>query len=281
MSIRQRLVGIVVLATSSVVLAQTTETKPPDKDTSATAGSVIGQALRAAAANKRGYSATSLFTPCPTGSKAVGQAEILTDTLGVDFGPYLTQVTKIVRQNWYQLIPPSAYPPILKQGKVSIELHVLKDGKVNGMAVHASSGDVALDRAARGSITASTPFAALPTEFHGQLLGLRFYFFYNLPPDISVSPISISPCADVRVPVGSTLQFSASGKGITDTSVTWSVWGFGCSQSACGTISDSGLYTAPVDIPSPPTVIVDATSRTNVSTTGRSKLTVVQAAPSH
>ena len=267
MSIGRTVTGIFVLATSISALAQTGATKTPDAGSSA--------------AHEIQLLETPAPKPCPTGSKAVDQAEILTDTLGVDFGPYLTQVTKIVRQNWYQLIPPSVYPPILKQGKVSIEFHVLKDGKVNGMAVRASSGDVALDRAAWGSIIASTPFAALPTEFHGQFLGLRFYFFYNLSPDISVSPISISPCADVRVPVGSTLQFSASGKGITDTSVTWSVWGPGCSKSACGTISDSGLYTAPVDIPSSPTVIVEATSRTNVSTTGRSKLTLVQANPSH
>jgi hypothetical protein len=148
---------------------------------------------------------------------------------------------------------------------------------------------VMLPHAARSSATSpdgvctvmpltSTPFAALPTEFPGQRLGLRFYFFYNLSPDIS--PISISPCADVRVPAGSTLQFSASGKGITDTSVTWGVSGPGCSKSACGTISDTGLYTAPVNVPNPPTVIVEATSRTDIGIRGKSKLTVVQANPS-
>jgi hypothetical protein len=41
---------------------------------------------------------------------------------------------------------------------------------------------VALDRAAWGSITASTPFPPLPKEFPGQILGLRFYYFYNLQP---------------------------------------------------------------------------------------------------
>ena len=41
------------------------------------------------------------------------------------------------------------------------------------------SGDVALDRAAYGGITASNPFQPLPGEFGGQYLGLRFTFFYN------------------------------------------------------------------------------------------------------
>jgi TonB family protein len=68
--------------------------------------------------------------------------------MGVDFGPYLTRVVQIVKQNWYTLMPPSVYPPILKQGKLSIEFVILKDGKTTGMVVHTSSGDVALDRAA-------------------------------------------------------------------------------------------------------------------------------------
>ncbi len=101
----------------------------------------------------------------------------------------------------------------------------------------------------------------------------------QLSPDIS--PISISPHADVRVPAGSTLQLSASGEGISDTSVTWSVSGPGCSKSGCGTISDAGFCTAPVDILSPPTVIMEATSRTDIGIRGKSKLTVMQADPSH
>ena len=102
--------------------------------------------------------------------------------MGVDFGPYLALIVKIVRKNWYTLIPPTAYPPISRQGKVSIEFVGLKDGKVSGMTVHTTSGDVALDRAAWASITASDPFPPLPTLFPGQRLGLRFYFFYNLSP---------------------------------------------------------------------------------------------------
>ena len=226
MSIRQRLVGIAVLATSCVVFAQTTETKPPDKDTSMTSGSVIEQAARAAVASRGHYSATPAPNPCRSGE--LDQAAILTDTMRVDFDPYLKRVVQIVKQNWYTLMPPLAYPPVSKQGKVSIEFVVMKDGKANSMKLHTSSGDVTLDRAAWASITASIPFPPLPKEFPGQTLGLRFYYFYNL--EATGISISISPCGDVRVPAGSTLQFSASGKGITDTSVTWSVSGPGRSN---------------------------------------------------
>jgi len=256
MSIQQTWVCIAVWVTSSLVFAQTKTEPPPNASDS-----------------------TEILlpsNPCSSSGKPADQDEILTDTMGVDFGPYLARMTQIVRKNWYQLMPPSVYPPILKQGKVSIEFVVLKDGKINGMTVHRASGDVALDRAAWGSIAASGPFAALPAEFPGQRIGLRFFFYYN-----ATFRISISPCADVRVPTGSTLQFFASGEGTTNASVTWSISGAGCSKSACGSISDTGLYTAPANIPDPPTVVVEAASRTGISITGKSKLIVVPANPSH
>jgi TonB family protein len=158
----------------------------PSFSTPMTAGSAIEQAARAAAANRGRYGGGEGgdfgLSQGRHGAKTLDQAEILTDTMGVDFGPYLTRITEIVRNNWYNLLPPSVYPPILKQGKLSIEFYILKDGKASGMQIHTPSGDVALDRAAWASITASNPFPPLPREFPGQYLGLRFYYFYNLEP---------------------------------------------------------------------------------------------------
>jgi len=158
----------------------------PDFNARMTAGSMIDQAAQAAAANHGRYGgagqAGDYGSPGRSGAKALDQAEILTDTMGVDFGPYLTQIVLIVKRNWYNLMPESVYPPILKQGKLALEFVILKDGKVSGMAIRTSSGDVPLDRAAWASITASTPFPPLPKEFPGQILGLRFYYFYNIKP---------------------------------------------------------------------------------------------------
>jgi TonB family protein len=161
----------------------------PDFNARMTPGSMIDQAARGVA-ESRGHNGGSgqageYGSPGRSGARALDQAEILTDTMGVDFGPYLTRIVAIVKQNWYNLMPPSVYPPILKQGKLAIEFVILKDGKVSNMAVRASSGDVPLDRAAWASITASTPFPPLPKEFPGQILGLRFYYFYNLDPNAS------------------------------------------------------------------------------------------------
>jgi TonB family protein len=156
----------------------------PSFTTPSTAGSAIEQAARAAATNRGNYgggeSGDYGLNQGRSGAKALDQAEILTDTMGVDFAPYLARITQIVRANWYNLLPPSVYPPLYKQGKLSVEFVILKDGKVSGMVYHTSSGDVALDRAAWASITASNPFPPLPREFPGQNLGIRFYYFYNL-----------------------------------------------------------------------------------------------------
>ena len=108
-----------------------------------------------------------------------GNLEVLSDTQGVDFGPYLSRVLQAVRMNWYAIIPEAARPPLLKRGKVVIQFAIMPDGRVAGMQLMGPSGDVSLDRAAWGGITASTPFAPLPKEFHGPYLALRFHFYYN------------------------------------------------------------------------------------------------------
>jgi TonB family protein len=112
-------------------------------------------------------------------TRVQGNLEVLSDTEGVDFGPYLSRVLQAVRMNWYNLIPEEARPPLMKKGKVSIEFAILKDGKIAGIKLVGPSGDVSLDRAAWGGITASVPFAPLPTEYHGPYLALRFHFYYN------------------------------------------------------------------------------------------------------
>jgi TonB family protein len=114
-----------------------------------------------------------------SGAAVQGNLEVLTDTQGVDFGPYLERVLHAVRMNWYNLIPEIARPPLMKKGKVSIEFAIQSNGQVAGMRIVGPSGDISLDRAAWGGITASNPFGPLPSEFHGSYLALRFHFYYN------------------------------------------------------------------------------------------------------
>jgi len=113
----------------------------------------------------------------------MGDAEIISDTMGVDFGPYLQRVLHEVKKNWYNLIPESAMPPLLKRGRVTLEFAITKNGQIAGLHYVNGSGDVALDRAAYGGITSSDPFPQLPPEFGGPYLGLRFTFLYNPDPN--------------------------------------------------------------------------------------------------
>jgi len=146
------------------------------------AGSAINNAAQAAIANRGTSAGDGGDYGLGMGRKptaAMGPLDVLSDTKGIDFGPYLARVLHDVRNNWYNLIPESARAPIMKKGKVSIEFAILKDGRVAGMKLDETSGDAALDRGAWGGITASDPFPPLPSDFGGQYLALRFHFFYN------------------------------------------------------------------------------------------------------
>jgi len=143
------------------------------------AGSAIQAATQAAAANRAaggGGQGGDFGLGTGAHGRQLGALEILSDTQGVDFGPYLQRILEDVRENWYRLIPESAE---MKKGKLAIEFAITKDGKVADMRLVATSNDTALDRAAWGGITASDPFPPLPRDFTGQYLALRFRFFYN------------------------------------------------------------------------------------------------------
>ena len=165
-------------------MAKMTQPFPPKNvfSTGGTAGSAIESAARAAAANRGGYGGGGGDYGLGQGRQptdVVGNMDVLSDTQGVDFGPYLARVLHDVKLNWYNLIPEVARPPIMKKGKVSIEFAITKQGDVAGMRLVGPSGDVSLDRAAWGGITGSNPFPPLPTQFNGQYLALRFHFYYN------------------------------------------------------------------------------------------------------
>jgi TonB family protein len=142
------------------------------------AGSAIQQAAQAAAANRAGGGGQGGDFGLGTGARGrqLGALDILSDTQGVDFGPYLQRILEEVRRNWYLAIPESAE---MKKGKLAIEFAITKDGSIADMRLFATSGDAALDRAAWIGITASNPFPPLPTEFNGPYLALRFRFYYN------------------------------------------------------------------------------------------------------
>src|SRR5438477_3099614 len=137
--------------------------------------------------------------------------EVLTDTMGVDFGPYLRPLVHDVQQKWWEMIPAST---TTKRGKVVLLFAIMTDGSVAGLRVVGSSGDIGLDRPAVASITASNPFPPLPKEFKGPYLGLRFTYAYNL----YLKPNRI------KLATGASQQFSAPPRDTRD-SIVWSISG--------------------------------------------------------
>jgi hypothetical protein len=90
---------------------------------------------------------------------------------------------------------------------------------------------------------------------------------------VPVVVVTVTPVSTSLVP-GATQQFNASVVGTSNTAVTWNAQGAGCSGATCGTISGTGLYTAPSAIPSPADVTVTATSSADPSKTSSSSVTI-------
>jgi len=124
---------------------------------------------------------TGNSTP-PVASYGEG-VQVLTDTEGVDFGPYVRRLTHAIRQTWLAKIPESAR--MGQKGKVSIQFGVEKDGTLSsvGPTVESKSGQKELEAAALGAITEAAPFEPLPIAYHGRFIRLRLVFIYNLPPE--------------------------------------------------------------------------------------------------
>lgn len=142
--------------------------------------SSAGQIAAATAPGRGSYGQGGEFGAGVHGrSNLLGNSEILSDTMGVDFGPYLQRVHDTVQRNWYAVMPPSAQRPFYAQGKVQILFRILKDGRVDALRLESSSRREEFDSAAMSGIKMSDPFQPLPKEFEGVELRLRFTFYYN------------------------------------------------------------------------------------------------------
>jgi hypothetical protein len=99
--------------------------------------------------------------------------------------------------------------------------------------------------------------------------------------NVTLIPVSVTVTpSPVTVTIKTTQQFAATVNGTANKLVTWSIAGTDCSGDDCGTISSSGLFTAPGSIPSPPTVTVKATSAADPTKSGTAAVTITDNANS-
>lgn len=89
------------------------------------------------------------------------------------------------------------------------------------------------------------------------------------------APVSVSVTpATASVNTGATQAFTAAVANSTNTGVTWSVNGVAGGNSTVGMISGSGVYTAPMAVPSPAVVTVTAVAQADTSKSASAQVTV-------
>lgn len=177
--------------TTPPVVAEAPTPQPsakPNFNTNSSAESSIEDAMRNAARKSGGGG----YGPRGNGASPLnmGGAEILSDTQGVDFQPYLRRILADIYRNWIPLIPEECKPPLSKQGEVLIRFSILPDGRIGlpngqpgGMWLDGSTHDDAINRSAWGSITREGQFPPLPSQFHGPNLELRIHYYVNKQPE--------------------------------------------------------------------------------------------------
>ncbi len=147
----------------------------PNFSTPSTAGQSILDAANAAARTRGTGGDNGLNAPNRHAGLQSG-VDVLSDTEGVDFGPYLKQLKRLIIASWYPLIPEECQPPLNKEGQTLIRFTIQPNGVVSAMHLDGSTRDVAIDKAAWGGITGVGQFPPLPKEFHGENLQLRITF---------------------------------------------------------------------------------------------------------
>jgi outer membrane biosynthesis protein TonB len=156
-------------------------TRPNFGNPSQSAGDAIRQAADQAARSHGQGGDYGAGAPAGHSGANTG-VEVLSDTMGVDFNPYLRRILADIRRTWLPLIPEEARPPLNKQGETLIRFTILPDGRIAAMNLDGSNQDTAIDRAAWGGITGVGQFPPLPASFKGPLLELRIDFLVNKTP---------------------------------------------------------------------------------------------------
>jgi TonB family protein len=143
------------------------------------ASDAMQQAIQSARSGGGDYSNRPVIGGTNRGTQVGQGVDILSDTQGVDFQPYLARIMREIYEQWLPLIPEEARPPLNKQGVTQIRFKINPDGSIGGIYLDASTHDEALDRAAWGSITGVGQFPPLPKQFHGPVLELRIHYLVN------------------------------------------------------------------------------------------------------
>lgn len=118
-------------------------------------------------------------------------------------------------------------------------------------------------------------------HFRNAVWLLRFLLAILLTPVsiLCAQSITVTPSGYVTCGLGGSTQFSASVNGLSNTAVYWSAGGVKGGNSVSGTISTTGLYTAPSTMPGQNPVIITATSSDRSTVSGSTYIYLLNAGP--
>jgi outer membrane biosynthesis protein TonB len=168
--------------TAPPVIAEAPTPQPTTRPTFNTSGSASDEMRNALRDSSRDHGTVGGVhggVSAPGGAKGDGGVQVLSDMQGVDFSEYLKRLQREIMRNWIPLLPEETESPLFKKGETYIVVTILPDGKIGDMHLDGSSHDVAIDKAAWGSILSEGQFQALPSQFHGPNLILRFHYIVN------------------------------------------------------------------------------------------------------
>jgi serine protease len=98
---------------------------------------------------------------------------------------------------------------------------------------------------------------------------------------LSTPAIEVAVCPQTdSINAGASQSFSATLANTSNAAVTWQVNGIAGGNATVGTISGTGMYTAPTAVPSPATVTVTAVSAADTTRSAAAQLTITAPAPS-
>ena len=145
-----------VLCVGSVVDAQTAPSDPPQQEPAASIPGVLKS------------------------QSPISGIETLSDTEGIDVGPYLRQWHRITETSLQSLISKQANSATPQSGTVVVRFKILQNGQLmdGSTLLERGSGQARLDKAVLDAINGSA-YPHLPEEFQGTYLELRVYWLYN------------------------------------------------------------------------------------------------------
>lgn len=129
----------------------------------------------------------------------------------------------------------------------------------------ATKVDISFDPTAAGAATGQLTISSNASANGTAVVGVT---------GAGVAALAVTPATASTI-VGTTQQFTASVAATASSAVTWTVSGTGCTGTACGTISSTGLYTAPATEPASASVTITATSNSDPTQSATASLTIV------